>query len=208
MDVFVFPLAHVVFYPSISKPFHVFEPRYVQMVRDAIAQNKSIAIGYVDDPTQQYQFFPGQKLDFVRDIVGFGAPLIMEEKPEGGLIVFLQGVGKLRLGPVLDVPVPYIVCQADLIAENLTLLQSSVGDIQTIQKMVLSWVNEHVSEKRNRDQFLQLLQSPNEIIGCFVSYLLSDRDIQQLILEEDDINQKIKIIMSLILSGKADLLPS
>lgn len=178
------------------------------MVRDAISQNKPIAIGYVDEPGQHYQFFPGQKLNFVRDIAGYGTPLIMEEKNDGGLVVFLQGQGKCRLGPVLDVATPYIVCQADVILENLVLDESSVKELQIIQKMVLSWVNANVQDARMRDQFLQLLQAPNEIIGCFVSYLLEDKDLQQIILEENDINRKIKTLYSLLLSGQTNLFPA
>ena len=208
MKVFVFPLAHVVFYPSISKPFNIFEPRYIQMVRDAIAQNVPIAIGYVDEPGPQYQFFPGQKLGFIREIAGYGTPLIMEEHQDGGMIIFLQGQGKCRIGPVLDVPSPYIVCQADAIVEDSTLEAALVPELQGIQRTVLAWVNTHVSEARNREQFLNLLQSPHEVIGCFVAYLLSDRDLQQMILEENNINEKIRLIHSMILSGLTGVSPS
>lgn len=208
MEVFVFPLGHMVFYPSISKPFNIFEPRYIQMVKDAIAQNKSIAIGYVDDPAQQYQFFPGDKLKFVREIAGYGTPLILEERGDGGMTIFLQGQGKVRLGQVLDVQVPYIVCQADIVAENLVVEARSVPDLDLLHKMFLNWVNTHVQDPRNREQFTQLVQSPHEVVGCFVSYMVMDQDLQQMILEEDDINKKISLIKSLILSGETNLFPS
>lgn len=208
MEVFVFPLGHVVFYPSISKPFNIFEPRYVQMVRDAITQNKPIAIGYVDDPAQAYQFFAGDKLPFVREIAGFGNPMILEERSDGGMTIFLQGQGKVRLGPVLDVSTPYIVCQADLVPENLIVNSSATKDLDLIHKMFLNWINTHVQEQRNRQQFTDLVKSPHEIIGCFVSYMISDQDIQQLILEENDINQKIHLIKALILSGETNLFPT
>ena len=110
MEVFVFPLGQTVFYPKTSKPLNIFEPRYLQMVKDSIALGVPIAVGFVDDPGVQHQFFYGQPLSFVRPVVGFGMPLIVEDRADGSLLIFLQGKGKARPGRVLDQVTPSIVC--------------------------------------------------------------------------------------------------
>lgn len=208
MEFFVFPLGHVVFYPSISKPFNIFEPRYIQMVKDAVAQNKFIAVGYVDDPNHSYQFLPGEKLSFIREIAGFGIPIILEEREDGGLTIFLQGEGKVKLGVVVDRPTPYIVCQGEMIMENHMVDSQFASDLELIKKMFLNWIDTHVPEKKSREQFVNLIKSPNEVVGCFVSYMVTDQDFQQMILEENNINQKISLIKALILSGETNLFPS
>lgn len=202
MEVFVFPLGHVVFYPSVSKPLNVFEPRYIQMVNDAISMNKSIAIGYVDNPEKQYQFHAGKNLDFVRSVAGVGIPLILEKRSDGSMLVFLQGHAKVQLGKVIDSATPYIVCDAELIVEDQELTDSAAVDLNMIRKIFLNWVENFVQEPRTRDQFKTLLQSPQEIIGCAVSYMISDPDLQQWVLEENNLSKKISLVKAFILTGE------
>ncbi len=208
MEVFVFPLSNYVFYPSISKPFNIFEARYIQMVRDSVAMGRPIAIGHVDEPSGQHLYHAGEKLNFVREMAGFGTASIIEEKSDGSLTIFLSGQGKLRLGKVLDKSVPYIVCEAEIVTENLMVESHAVQDLHLIHKMFIQWVERNVQEPKHRAQFMDLIQAPSEIVGCFVSYLILDQDLQQMILEEDDINKKITLIKALILSGETQVLPS
>ncbi|MEZ0391373.1 MAG: LON peptidase substrate-binding domain-containing protein [Pseudobdellovibrionaceae bacterium] len=204
MRVYVFPLGNVVFYPSISKPLNVFEPRYVQMVRDSIAQGVPIALAYVDDPDQEYVYQYGSPLSFVRPIAGYGHPLILEERPDGSLLVFLQGRGKVRLGTAVDLKTPYIACEAEPIVENHLMQNSNdvVQEFTTINKVLVKWLETHIPEPNNRDQFLRNIRSAEEVIGCFASYLVADHDMQQLLLESDDINEKIHLVSGLIASGE------
>lgn len=208
MEVFVFPLAHAVFYPSISKPFKIFEPRYIQMVRDAMEQGRPIAIGHVDQAEAHHQFFAGEKLSFVREIAGFGTATIVDQKDDGSMTIFLAGQGKVKLGKVLDKKTPYIVCEAEIMTENMIVDSQSIQNLHLIHKMFIRWVEKNIQEPRHRAQFMDLVQAPSEIIGCFVSYLILDQDLQQMLLEEDDINKKISLIKALILSGETQVLPS
>ena len=96
MDVFLFPLVNVTLFPKTTKPLNIFEPRYLEMVRDAVSTNTPIALGFIEDPTLVYQVKPGEKVSFVRDVVGYGQPQIVEERSNGTLLIFLQGVGKMR----------------------------------------------------------------------------------------------------------------
>ena len=121
MELYVFPLGNVLLYPSSAKPLNVFEPRYIQMMRDAVANEVNIALGFVDEPQREYTYQAGESLSFVRSVVGFGKPLIVDTKADGSIVVFLQGQGKAKLGKVLDHGKPYIVCESEVIPENLQL---------------------------------------------------------------------------------------
>lgn len=202
MEVFVFPLGHVVFYPSTSKPLNIFEPRYVQMVKDSIAQGVPIALGHVDEPAQEHVFRTGEELSFVRSIAGFGFPLILEERKDGSLLIFLQGRGKAQLGAVIDRGTPYIVCEATEISENHQMQMNVAQEFMTVNKVLLNWIEKHIPEPSNRDQFLRNIRSAEEVIGCFASYLIADHDMQQLLLESNDINEKIQLVNGLISSGE------
>jgi len=202
MELFVFPLGHTVFYPSVAKPLNIFETRYVQMVKDSLAQNVPIAIGYVDEPTQEYRYYAGKELEFVRPVAGYGLPMILEERGDGSMLIFLKGQGKACLGKVLERQTPYIVCEAEAVQENLQLDAALTAELMTIHKVLIQWVEGHIPDKPNQDQFLENVSSPNEIVGCFASYLIADHDMQQLLLETNDINEKIHLVRGLISSGE------
>lgn len=202
MEVFVFPLGHVVFYPSISKPLHIFEPRYVQMVRDSISSGTPIAIGYVDEPHQEYTYHYGKELPFVRQVAGYGHPLILEEREDGSLLIFLKGTGKVQLGSVVDKKTPYIVCDAKPIEENHLMGSQAAGEFIFINKVLRNWLEHRIPEPENREHFLRNLQSAEDVIGCYASYLVVDHDMQQLLLESNDINEKIQLVSGLIASGE------
>lgn len=201
MEVFVFPLGNVVFYPSTSKPLNIYEPRYVQMVKDSIQYGTPIAVAFVDEPEQEYSFHYGEALPFVRDVAGFGHPLILEERPDGSLLIFLQGKGKVQLGKTVNKGTPYIVCEARAISENHEMQNRVVQEFVMVNKVLIQWLENHIPEPQNREHFLRNIRSAEEVIGCFASYLVADHDMQQLLLESNDINEKIQLVRSMISSG-------
>ena len=202
MEVFVFPIGQVLLYPSVSKPLHIFEPRYIQMVKDSLEKAIPIALGFVDEPNRTFNYRPGEPLHFVRKVVGFGFPTIVEKKPDGSLLIFLHGVGKARLGKVLDKNTPYISCEAELVPEQLEMSSQIAKSFLRLQKVLMQWTQTHIPDPAVRAQFLTQIQTPQEIIGCYASYLLADHDMKQLILETDDINEKVLLIEGLISSGE------
>ncbi|HRO67146.1 MAG TPA: LON peptidase substrate-binding domain-containing protein, partial [Pseudobdellovibrionaceae bacterium] len=50
MDVYLFPLVNVTLFPRTTKPLNIFEPKYLDMVRDAISTKTPIALGFIEDP--------------------------------------------------------------------------------------------------------------------------------------------------------------
>ena len=202
MKVFVFPVGNMLLYPSSSRPINVVEPRYVKMVDDAIKQNIPIALASVEDVLPEYKYKLGEEIPFVRQIVGYGKPVIVERHSDGSVLIFLKGQGKARLGEVLDEGVPYIVCEAQQIDENLVLAQDRVTEFITVQKVLVSWMRTHVVDEASRTQFLENLKTADEVIGCYANYIISDPDCQQMVLEENDINNKIGLVSRLIASGE------
>jgi len=202
MELFVFPVGHVLLYPQFSKPFHIFEARYVQMVEDSIANKVPIAIASVYEPFGRHEFRVGEPLNFAHNIVGYGTPLIVERLPDQSVVIFLEGRGKARLGQVLDRTQPYLVCEAEPLTENLQLSGASTVTFQTAHKVLVHWLYQHIQDAHSRDQFLNYVKTPEQVIGCFASYLVKDPDLQQVILESDDINEKVIIINRLIQSGE------
>jgi ATP-dependent Lon protease len=201
MKVFLFPLGHVLLYPGTSKPLHIFEPRYLKMVQDAITQKVPIAIGFVDDPQKPLHYEPGQTLGFVRDIVGYGHPQIIETRSDGTMLILLPGNGKAKLGKLIDDSQPYLICEAERIDEDLTISPSGSASYLVLQKLLLAWLQNNIPDSRAREEFRRHLKTPEQVVGCVAAYLVADPDLQQLILEANMLEEKINLLSGMIGAG-------
>jgi ATP-dependent Lon protease len=197
MDIFLFPMVNVTLFPKTTKPLPIFEPRYVEMFRDSARTQTPVAIGFNDNPSTNGVAAPGSKVSFVREMAGYGTSQIIEERPNGSLLVFVHGMGKVKLGNVKDTDTPYIVCEAEIVHENTQVTPDSHAAIQGLNNILARWIHTHIPDPNQREIFLRNLTGPEEIIGAFSSYLIKDFDFQQIVLEMNDINEKIQYLKSL-----------
>ena len=191
MNVFLFPMVNVTLFPKTTKPLPIFEPRYIQMFRDSAATQTPVAIGFNDNPAGAGNIIPGQKVDFVREVAGYGSTQIVEERGNGTILVFIHGLGKVNLGNVKVSDTSYIVCEAEAIQDQVILNAEAAPLIHGLNNVLARWVHTHIPDPGQRELFMQNLTGPEEIVGAFASYLVKDYDFQQMILELNDINEKV-----------------
>ncbi len=89
----IFPLQDVMLFPGASRPLHIFEPRYREMVADALEGDRIIGMvmlrpGYEDD----YAGNPP-----VYDIGCAGVISNVERMPDGRYNIVLQGLARFRI---------------------------------------------------------------------------------------------------------------
>ena len=89
----IFPLADVMLFPRSSRPLHVFEQRYREMVADALEGDRLIGMvmlepGYEDDYQETPPVFP---------IGCVGVITEAEELPDGRFNIVLGGLIKFRI---------------------------------------------------------------------------------------------------------------
>lgn len=200
MKVFVFPLPKVVLYPKTLKPLNIFEPRYLEMIRESIDTKTPIAIAYADEIDGTYSTKVGEIVEFVRPVAGIGHPQIVEQRADGTLLVIISGMGKVRLGALQSSSSPFLVCEAQQINEDLNLKTEAGPSFLMLQKMLLRWLKDNIPEEVVREQIISSLKTPEEIVGCAAAFILRDADTQQLILETDDITSKVHILSGLLMS--------
>lgn len=99
----IFPLPKVVLLPSEILPLHVFEPRYVELVRDALASHR--VIGMVE-------VLPGHEDEMpesppVREIGCVGFIATHEELEDGRFLMWLLGLERFHIEQELEVPTSY-----------------------------------------------------------------------------------------------------
>lgn len=204
MKLFVFPLGQVILHPGTSKPLNIFEPRYLRMVQDSMSEKIPIAVGFVDQTEGPYLVNEGEPISFLRTIVGYGHPEILEQRMDGTLMVVLTAAGKARLGPAIETSRPYLMCEAEVISERNELDGEQALQYLNLQKHLMRWIGDHVDDQRTREQFAQALHGPLEVVGSAVAFLIRDPDLQQMILEMDDLNAKINAVMGILATGQVN----
>lgn len=202
MEVFLFPLVNVSLFPKTTKPLNIFEPRYLEMVKTAADKKLPIAIGFIEDASQVAPVKPGNTVPYVRQVAGYGYPQIVEERLNGTLLVFLQGAGKVQLGRVIDRGTPYMVVEATKIEESVQVTSENAHALDQLLKILTRWIQTHIPDVQQQEIFMKSLSGPEEIVGAFSSYLVRDYDIQQIALELNDINEKIKFLSRLTASNE------
>src|SRR5687768_12676115 len=108
MRVPLFPLAGAILFPRSQLPLHIFEPRYCDMVRDALDGGGRIGmvqpLSVEDDNPQLYG------VGCVGDIVG------VEELEDGRFNIVLHGANRFRIIAEADIGTAYRQADIDLTA--------------------------------------------------------------------------------------------
>ena len=103
----IFPLAGAILFPRAQLPLHIFEERYREMVRDAMAGMAQIAMIQPSEPGDHPPLF---RVGCVGELVG------VEELDDGRFNIVLQGSGRFRLIAEPDVGTSYRQADIDLAA--------------------------------------------------------------------------------------------
>lgn len=187
MRCFVFPLGESVLHPGTSKPLNIFEPRYLKMTEDALAAGVPVALCFADGAV------PGA-------VVGYGLPELLEKRPDGTFLITLPGEGKARLRELVATDEPYLVAEIDPVTESYEIRADRALAYMSLQRQLMRWMGEHIVDVATRERFLAALSGPAPVLGAATAFLLKDADLQQLVLEADDVNDKIDLLTGMLAS--------
>ena len=95
----IFPLAGAILFPRAQLPLHIFEPRYREMVRDAL--DGSGRIGMIQPSRREGEQPPLYQVGCVGEIVG------VEELEDGRYNIVLLGSSRFRMIAEADLGTPY-----------------------------------------------------------------------------------------------------
>ena len=89
----IFPLPEVVLFPGVSVPLHVFEPRYVEMLRDVVAGPGVMAL---------VRLRPGYEQDYlgrppIETVATAGEVVAWQDLPGDRLAVLVRGAARIAI---------------------------------------------------------------------------------------------------------------
>lgn len=119
----VLPLPNVILYPQALLPLHIFEPRYVDLIRDALQGNKQIVLALLQ---------PGWEKDYfgrppIFPIAGLGEIVHWDELPGGKYNVLVRGLSRVRVAEEFGGG-PYRIAQVTMIEETAAASRSLAAE--------------------------------------------------------------------------------
>lgn len=189
---YIFPLTNINLFPSTTKPLHIFEPRYIEMVNKSIENGTPIAICFVPEGTSE-----------IRPIAGFAIPQIIERRVDQTLLVFMAGEGKAKLQlETLQTLDMVSTVNGTVLNENLALNPQLRVKYIALSEVLVRWITRHITDPLQRDVFVKALAGPKEVVGAFSAYLIYDYDLQYEVMELTSLDDQIEFLYRLLESGK------
>ena len=100
----LFPLPNVVLFPHAVLPLHIFEPRYRQMVADALAGERLIAMSLL---APGWEASDDNASPLIHPVVGLGRIVAHERLDDGRYMLVLRGVARAHVVREVAVDRPY-----------------------------------------------------------------------------------------------------
>jgi Lon protease-like protein len=196
----LFPLSDVVLLPQLSVPLYIFEPRYRQMTRDALASSRQIGMVAVrPDAVADMRGDPP-----IFDVGCVGRIAHAEQRPDGTFQILLVGEHRFRIreehpreGDRL-----YRSAHVDLLEDAEPVSEEDLARLDVTRVHVLDVLTRIVNRARPDTSSEQLAGfanlEPTRLINALAQSISLDPIERQQLLEADSILTRFEIMGDLL----------
>jgi len=187
----IFPLPNVVLFPNVFLPLHIFEPRYRDMIADAIASDRMIGMvllrpGFERDYEGRPPVFP----------VGCsGVVTHVERLADGRYNIVLRGVERFRILQE-DHSRTYRTAVVDALPERLPAADDR-GIIRQ-QRSKLEAMLASSTDSKSRDPKIPTAMNDEDLINALSQYLSLEPLEKQALLEHDTLRARAEALVELL----------
>jgi len=185
----IFPLPDLTLFPRISRPLHIFEPRYRAMVADALKGDRIIGMVLLR---------PGYEADYegrppVYAIGCAGVITDVQELPDGRFNIMLRGLVKFRITGE-DQSRPYRLARVDAMPESPDDEERAALRKQRskLESLLAAFTGRYSSEP------LPASVSEEDLVNGLAQYLELDPIDHQELLERDGVLSRAEALIDLL----------
>lgn len=212
IEVALFPIPGMVAFPGTIVPLHVFEPRYRQMVTDAVEQDRMIAVCHTkkeirpakDGQSMQDALKNNQATYQPVEVFSAGICEIIDTTADGRVYIHISMSKRLQLvHEVQTLPYRIVACSELEDVSQLASYDELMKYQKSITDSIVKMIGKHNPAKLsefNSDEWLEL--SPIEFSFSVFQLVRFDADTMQSILEVTSNLERLKMVDSLVHSGK------
>ena len=187
----IFPLSNFIIFPKTTVPLNIFEPRYIEMIDDAMKGNRIIGI------IQPKNF--NQKIPILYNIGCAGKITSFSETGDGNYLIILVGISRFKITEELKTQKLYRLCEVDfkdfthdleekneeIKFSDLKIIFKNLKSLFIKQGYVINWKE---LEK----------QSLNQTINTFAMASPFSLEEKQILLETNGLNERKKILEQIL----------
>ena len=208
IEVALFPIPGMVAFPGTIVPLHVFEPRYRQMVTDAVEQNRMIAVCHTkkeirpakDGQSMQDALKNNQATYQPVEVFSAGICEIIDTTADGRVYIHISMSKRLQLvHEVQTLPYRIVACSELEDVSQLASYDELMKYQKSITDSIVKMIGKHNPAKLsefNSDEWLEL--SPIEFSFKVFQLVRFDADTMQSILEVTSNLERLKMVDSLV----------
>lgn len=185
----VFPLPNVVLFPNVFLPLHIFEPRYRQMVEEALKGDRIVGMVLLR---------PGWERDYdgrpaVYSVGCAGVITHAERLPDGRFNIVLRGMEKFRITGE-DTGKPYRIAHVEPVAEPSA---ESVREAMRPQRRRLEALLVPQPEGQP-DPKVPSSMADEDLVNALAQYLEFEPVEKQALLERDGVLDRCRSLIELL----------
>lgn len=188
----VFPLAGALLLPRGQMPLNIFEPRYLQMVDDAIRESRIIGMIQPDAAESESAVTPK-----LFDVGCAGRITQFAEVGDGRVIITLTGVARFRVTGEATVMTPYRRCEVDFSAFSQDFI-ARAGEDEVDRNAVLGALKRFVKANKLEIDWKDVGDAPNEALVNALS-MMSPYGVKekQLLLEAPTLKARAEFLVAI-----------
>jgi len=190
----VFPLHGVTVLPGTPEPFHVFEPRYRALVRDALEGDRILAVPGLFGKSDAMALRPP-----LRAVCGAGIIEAVERHDDGRFDIVLRGIARVRLLEERPARALYREFRAELIDDVLPAggADALAPRLESLRQIVLDLATRLPAESGATQlaEAVAQMKDPSAIADLVAAAAVAESDPRQRILEEADVARRIDLVM-------------
>ncbi len=196
MEIAIFPLPNVVFFPHTLLPLHIFEPRYRQMLADCLAGERRLAMVLLR---------PGWERDYygrppIYSVAGAGEIVASEMLPDGRSNIVLKGLGRVVIEGEIPSDKLYRIAQASWLddvypSRGEETLAPQTKRLRQLSGELLSALPEPVPG------FFEILADrdpPSALVDRIAGLVVYEKEQRQRLLEEIDVARRMTEVIRYI----------
>jgi Lon protease-like protein len=179
----IFPLPQVQLFPHALLPLHVFEPRYRDMVRDALAGPRLIAVAALEPGFEdQYHDRPA-----VRAVVGVGEMIGHEPLADGRANILLRGLARARIDRELPPRESYRLVEATQLVDVYDRGLDASASLKTLMLLADQLARKLPSGGDTLRELARSQPRLGALVDVLAAALVTDPDERQTLLETPDV---------------------
>jgi Lon protease-like protein len=186
----VFPLDGVLLPPRGILPLNIFEPRYLNMIDDALAADR--IIGIVQSVAGGDRARPR-----LMAVGGAGRITSFAETQDGRYLITLTGLCRFRLGDELQLQTPYRQVRADFSVFAADLQEPSEDEVD--RQPLVEVLKRYLGGRDMELDWSAALAAPTEmLINSLAMALPFEPGEKQALLEAVDLEDRLRVLTALL----------